>query len=242
MQEKEKEEKMKEMIALEKKMENMAGPRKFVVKNPDTGMMATPEEEDEMFRNYRPGFRNIDDNADQEFDEWSEAKDAFNELTAFRGSLDPPSAVDISPSEFLDGSKTDYVHLGRPLDLQTRQQKFRGTLWMHKPEKSSKFPLKVSDISPILELVGMGSQSHMKSLHDFFTVRMPDGKPKFFNQIYLGFPIQVEIPIGYLPLSALIKFQNIKDTCDDENGTLFDIPSTYSEGEVIGANLEQYKN
>jgi hypothetical protein len=219
---------MRDQEYLAKKMEKIKiNKQSFKVTNPEDEAIAKLAEE-EMFNNYKPGYRNIQEIDDGDI-ELNSAKDAFADLTSFRDSLDPPIYSTMTYDEFIKLSNADKsVHLGRDCEIQTIKQSFRGTLWIHNNELTGTFPLKISHLTPILELLGMNTQEHIKSLNDFFKIKMPD-----------GFPVQVEIPIGYLPISAMIKFQNIKACCNSDD-SIFDIPKDYSIGEVIGTHsLEQ---
>ncbi|KAI8807218.1 GPCR-chaperone-domain-containing protein [Cladochytrium replicatum] len=67
------------------------------------------------------------------------------------------------------------------------------------PIQSTDFPISIADMMPLLDLLGMSSNAHVRSLREFFNVQLPP-----------GFPVQFEIPIGMLPISALTRVGNVK--------------------------------
>ncbi|KAJ3087544.1 hypothetical protein HK102_010813 [Quaeritorhiza haematococci] len=182
-------------------------------------------------------------------------KRAFEELTRYRPSLEPPPPPTMSFDEFFgDPSKRDdFVHLGRPMQQESASRAVRATLWMYDANRpkggrfrvmnadgsdtdggfpaiqSADFPLKVENLLPLLELMGMGTNGHVRALKEFFNIQLP-----------AGFPVQVEIPLGMLPLSAVITFENISTTAEiDDN--MFRIPGKkegYRVGEVIKSAYE----
>ncbi|KAI8914203.1 GPCR-chaperone-domain-containing protein [Gorgonomyces haynaldii] len=226
--------KVKEMINEEiakQKLEDEKAKKKsqFVIANPDsdTDLAKKQAEEDAKFEKYRAGYRNIEESADADLQEFQDSRDAFNELAAFRDSLVLPEPVKMQLDEFMDPDVSDqYTHFGRPVNMKQKTQTLKATLWMYNGDPQVKsiqaddFPLKISNIVPILDLVGMGTNDHIRSLNEFFNVQLPN-----------GFPVQVELPIGILPISGLIRFENIKMTKSDP--ALFDIPKEYREGEVV---------
>ncbi|KAI9349996.1 GPCR-chaperone-domain-containing protein [Zopfochytrium polystomum] len=66
------------------------------------------------------------------------------------------------------------------------------------PIQSADFPLQIGTVLPLLDLIGMASNQHVRSLREFFNVQLPP-----------GFPVRVEVPINMTPLSAVVTFQNI---------------------------------
>jgi hypothetical protein len=127
----------------------------------------------------------------------------------------------------------EYLHLGRQLELEKQTKSLKATLWMNDPSlesistlsldssKPRKFPIKITSLLPLLELIGMGSQNHVKTLLEFFNVQLPP-----------GFPVQVEIPMDLLPLSATISFKNVHLE-KEIKPEIFSIPSL-KDGFVIG--------
>ncbi|KAJ3210156.1 hypothetical protein HDU67_005615 [Dinochytrium kinnereticum] len=91
------------------------------------------------------------------------------------------------------------------------------------PIQSNAFPIRLSTLIPLLDLMGMSSNQHVRSLREFFNVQLPP-----------GFPVKVEIPLNMIPLSVVLTFQNI-DTNREMDDSLFQIPGKkegYREGEV----------
>lgn len=189
--------------------------------------VANPDESDESdldaeIAEYKYGYRNIDEIGDQHQESIKTAQKAFRKLAKFRDSLHPPPLYPISFEEYKKGN--DPLHLGRPLELETQKKSLKASLWMHDSGDTIKFPIRISSLLPLLELIGMGSQSHVKTLVEFFNVQLPP-----------GFPVQVEIPMDLLPLSATITFANV-DLLKDMKPDLFCIPSLkdgFIEGNVI---------
>ncbi|KAJ3160113.1 Ankyrin repeat domain-containing protein 13C [Geranomyces michiganensis] len=90
--------------------------------------------------------------------------------------------------------------------------------------RSKDFPLKIQTLLPLLELAGVGGGDHVAALREFLNVQLPP-----------GFPVQIEIPVGVLPLTARLTFQNISTTYPIDDG-MFAIPGKkegYRAGEVI---------
>ncbi len=170
---------------------------------------------------YKYGYRNVDDVGDDYQESAKKAKKAFRKLAQFRGSLNPPPLHPISLQDFLSGNES--LHLGRPLELDKQVKSLKATLWMN-DSSDVNFPIKVSSLLPLLQLIGMGSQTHVQTLLEFFNFKLPP-----------GFPVQVEIPMDLLPLSATITFNNVSTSREMES-YLFSIPSLkdgFIEGNVI---------
>lgn len=220
--------KRKEKEALKKNPKPLS---KFVVTNPESD----PESEDETtytlkeleiqekIKNYKPGYRNISDVRD---DEWTEAKKAFDDYTAFRPSLDPPSRSSLPTLDTFLAEDTN-LHFGRHLEVESNDQVFNATLWMYESQGHASdletLPLTPKRLAPLLDLLGMGNE-HIRSFNAFIDQSLPP-----------GFPVQVDIPIGMLPLSARVKFQNITGVCDASDDW-FRIPSVadgFVAGEII---------
>lgn len=111
--------------------------------------------------------------------------------------------------------------------------------------QSKEFPITIQTVYPLLELIGMGTNEHVRSLKEFFNVQLPPGFPGKRSCVFifaiqrltylLWFIVQIEIPIGMLPLSAVVTFQNISTTYPiDQN--MFSVPGKkqgYRVGEVV---------
>ncbi|KAJ3305940.1 hypothetical protein HDV03_000782 [Kappamyces sp. JEL0829] len=224
----EKEAKKKEK---EKERLKAAPPSRFVITNPDTDSDSEVEnltysaqelEIEEKIKNYKPGYRNIEDGPD---DEWAEARKIAQSYTAFRPTLNPPPKPAMSVQDFV--STDTSVHLGRPLEITQDERVFRATLWMYEPKGHETdldtLPLHPSKLAPLMQMLGMGNE-HIRSFNAFLSQGLPD-----------GFPVQVDIPIGMLPLSARIRFQNIVKACDRDDSWFY-IPGEqdgYRFGEII---------
>ncbi|KAJ3107265.1 hypothetical protein HDU96_007954 [Phlyctochytrium bullatum] len=195
---------------------------------------------------------------EQETDDWTQAKRHFRELASFRPTLESPPAPAISFEEFFStGDDGEYVPIGRKRIEQKTSKAFKGTLWMYNdgsvqksegssvfswisgssgnsgsgppPIQSSAFPIKLSTLVPVLDLLGMSSNQHVRSLREFFNVQLPP-----------GFPVKMEIPLNMLPLSAVITFQNI-DVNREMEQSFFNIPGKkegYRAGEVVRGSTE----
>jgi hypothetical protein len=178
---------------------------------------------------------------DESNEEWTMAKRHFRDLAAFRPTLNSPPESNVTEDEFFDALKSEkYLHLGREPVVQSTKKTFKATLWMYTSGakdtegppsiQSSDFPIQLSTLLPVFDLIGMGSNQHMRSLREFFNVQLPP-----------GFPVKLEIPLNMLPLSAAVTFQNISTTFEFEQN-FFDIPGKkqgYRSGEVIRGATEQ---
>ncbi|KAJ3090527.1 hypothetical protein HK100_007410 [Physocladia obscura] len=93
-------------------------------------------------------------------------------------------------------------------------------------KENQQFPVKLSTLLPLLDLMGMGSNEHIRALRDFLTAKLPP-----------GFPVKIEIPINVLPLSAVVTFQNVTTSPEFQN-EIFIVPGRrmgYVCGEVFAA-------
>lgn len=86
-----------------------------------------------------------------------------------------------------------YLHLGRPLQMVVRKKTVNVNFFM-----APDFPLQLSHLIPILNLVAPGSE-RMSKLINFMSMELPP-----------GFPIKIEIPI-FIILDARVTFRNYKD-------------------------------
>ncbi|XP_069047464.1 ankyrin repeat domain-containing protein 13D [Lepisosteus oculatus] len=87
--------------------------------------------------------------------------------------------------------------IGRPVELSSKVQKFKATLWL-----SESHPLSlVEQVSPIIDLMAI-SNAHFAKLRDFITLRLPP-----------GFPVKIEIPLFHV-LNARVTFSNLCG-CDE---------------------------
>jgi hypothetical protein len=108
------------------------------------------------------------------------------------------------------GDDSNYIHLGRPIQLQEDTKKYSASVHM-----TQTFPLSIDTVSSILEIIAP-HQQHIAKLHKFIKNKLPD-----------GFPIQIELPI--LPtVKAVVTF--VDYTADSTlSPTEFNIPKHYVE-------------
>lgn len=87
--------------------------------------------------------------------------------------------------------------IGRPVELTSKVQKFKATLWL-----SEAHPLSLAEqVTPIIDLMAI-SNAHFAKLRDFITLRLPP-----------GFPVKIEIPLFHV-LNARVTFSNLCG-CDE---------------------------
>uniref|UniRef100_A0A8C4FE43 Ankyrin repeat domain 13 family, member D n=1 Tax=Dicentrarchus labrax TaxID=13489 RepID=A0A8C4FE43_DICLA len=87
--------------------------------------------------------------------------------------------------------------IGRPIELTSKVQKFKATLWL-----SESHPLSLAEqVTPIIDLMAI-SNAHFAKLRDFITLRLPP-----------GFPVKIEIPLFHV-LNARVTFSNLCG-CDE---------------------------
>ncbi|KAI9005208.1 GPCR-chaperone-domain-containing protein [Gaertneriomyces semiglobifer] len=90
--------------------------------------------------------------------------------------------------------------------------------------QSPAFPLQMDTLLPLLDLLGVSSPVHVRSLREFFKIQLPP-----------GFPVQIDIPVGMLPVTARISFRNLSTKVQFPDD-LYKIPGKkegYRVGEVI---------
>ncbi len=106
---------------LEKEKSKSAPPSRFRIANPEEESddevenmtySAKELEIEEKIKNYKAGYRNIDDGPE---DEWKEAQKAQQDYTAFRASLDPPFLPKLSWEEY--NKNQENVHIGRSMEI-----------------------------------------------------------------------------------------------------------------------------
>uniref|UniRef100_A0A667XSU4 Ankyrin repeat domain 13D n=1 Tax=Myripristis murdjan TaxID=586833 RepID=A0A667XSU4_9TELE len=87
--------------------------------------------------------------------------------------------------------------IGRPVELTSKVQRFKATLWL-----SEVHPLSLAEqVTPIIDLMAI-SNAHFAKLRDFITLRLPP-----------GFPVKIEIPLFHV-LNARVTFSNLCG-CDE---------------------------
>ncbi|XP_003798378.1 ankyrin repeat domain-containing protein 13D isoform X2 [Otolemur garnettii] len=110
----------------------------------------------------------------------------------------PTNPTAISPDEYFDPNfSLDSRNIGRPIEMSSKVQRFKATLWL-----SEEHPLSLGDqVTPIIDLMAI-SNAHFAKLRDFITLRLPP-----------GFPVKIEIPLFHV-LNARITFSNLCG-CDE---------------------------
>ncbi|XP_012930509.1 ankyrin repeat domain-containing protein 13D isoform X2 [Heterocephalus glaber] len=155
----------------------------------------------------------------------------------------PTNPTAISPDEYFNPSfSLESRNIGRPIEVSSKVQRFKATLWL-----SEEHPLSLGDqVTPIIDLMAI-SNAHFAKLRDFITLRLPP-----------GFPVKIEIPLFHV-LNARITFSNLCG-CDEPlssvwvpapssalatpgspfpcevDPTVFEIPEGYS---VLGAERSE---
>jgi hypothetical protein len=213
---------------------------------------------------------------DVENEAWHQAKNLFNEITAFRPTLESPPPSKVSFDEFFKhGRQNEFLHVGREKVEESKIKSYKATIWMYMgdskddsskstgsltnsvlgwvtgsssfsedhsnpdktksstlpiPLQSPDFPIKISQIIPLLDLIGLGSNQHIRSLREFLMVQLPS-----------GFPVKIEIPLYMLSLSASVTFQNLNmsPNIDDDIFTIPGKKEQYRAGEVIKSQNDE---
>uniref|UniRef100_A0A8C6EJG6 Ankyrin repeat domain 13D n=1 Tax=Microcebus murinus TaxID=30608 RepID=A0A8C6EJG6_MICMU len=110
----------------------------------------------------------------------------------------PNNPTAISSDEYFDPNfSLESRNIGRPIEMSSKVQRFKATLWL-----SEQHPLSLGDqVMPIIDLMAI-SNAHFAKLRDFITLRLPP-----------GFPVKIEIPLFHV-LNARITFSNLCG-CDE---------------------------
>ncbi|XP_008821098.1 ankyrin repeat domain-containing protein 13D isoform X2 [Nannospalax galili] len=113
-------------------------------------------------------------------------------------SASPTNPTAISPEEYFDPTfSLESRNIGRPIEMSSKVQRFKATLWL-----SEEHPLSLGDqVTPIIDLMAI-SNAHFAKLRDFITLHLPP-----------GFPVKIEIPLFHV-LNARITFSNLYG-CDE---------------------------
>lgn len=85
----------------------------------------------------------------------------------------PTNPTAISAEEYFDPSfSLESRNIGRPIEMSSKVQRFKATLWL-----SEEHPLSLGDqVTPIIDLMAI-SNAHFAKLRDFITLRLPPGFP-----------------------------------------------------------------
>ncbi|XP_054454217.1 ankyrin repeat domain-containing protein 13D [Anoplopoma fimbria] len=123
--------------------------------------------------------------------------------TAHNGSnvaqcASPHNPTDITAEEYFNPEfNLNGRDIGRPVELSSKVQRFKATLWL-----SESHPLSLAEqVTPIIDLMAI-SNAHFAKLRDFITLRLPP-----------GFPVKIEIPLFHV-LNARVTFSNLCG-CDE---------------------------
>ncbi|CAG04792.1 unnamed protein product [Tetraodon nigroviridis] len=110
----------------------------------------------------------------------------------------PHNPTAITAEEYFDPEfQLNGRDIGRPVELTSKVQKFKATLWL-----SESHPLSLAEqVTPIIDLMAI-SNAHFAKLRDFITLRLPP-----------GFPVKIEIPLFHV-LNARVTFSNLCG-CDE---------------------------
>ncbi|XP_056657204.1 ankyrin repeat domain-containing protein 13D [Monodelphis domestica] len=121
--------------------------------------------------------------------------------------VSPTNPTAISADEYFDPSfSLEARNIGRPIEMSSKVQRFKATLWL-----SEEHPLSLGDqVTPIIDLMAI-SNAHFAKLRDFITLRLPP-----------GFPVKIEIPLFHV-LNARITFGNLCG-CDEPLSSVW-VPS-----------------
>ncbi|KAK5897011.1 hypothetical protein CesoFtcFv8_010114 [Champsocephalus esox] len=110
----------------------------------------------------------------------------------------PHNPTAITAEEYFDPEfNLNDRDIGRPVELNSKVQRFKATLWL-----SESHPLSLAEqVTPIIDLMAI-SNAHFAKLRDFITLRLPP-----------GFPVKIEIPLFHV-LNARVTFSNLCG-CDE---------------------------
>ncbi|XP_067604224.1 ankyrin repeat domain-containing protein 13D isoform X3 [Pseudorca crassidens] len=131
----------------------------------------------------------------------------------------PTNPTAISPDEYFDPNfSLESRNIGRPIEMSSKVQRFKATLWL-----SEEHPLSLGDqVMPIIDLMAI-SNAHFAKLRDFITLRLPP-----------GFPVKIEIPLFHV-LNARITFSNLCG-CDEPLSSVW-VPAP---GSAIAASASPF--
>ncbi|NXI35472.1 AN13D protein, partial [Galbula dea] len=115
----------------------------------------------------------------------------------------PTNPTAITPEEYFDPHfDLETRNIGRPIEMSSKVQRFKATLWL-----CEEHPLSLAEqVTPIIDLMAI-SNAHFAKLRDFITLKLPP-----------GFPVKIEIPLFHV-LNARITFSNLCG-CDQPLGSV----------------------
>ncbi|XP_066043423.1 ankyrin repeat domain-containing protein 13D isoform X2 [Chamaea fasciata] len=124
----------------------------------------------------------------------------------------PTNPTAITPEEYFDPHfDLETRNIGRPIEMSSKVQRFKATLWL-----CEQHPLSLAEqVTPIIDLMAI-SNAHFAKLRDFITLKLPPGFPV---KIAWPFPCEVEagvfeVPAGYTVLGAG-RSEPLRDEDDD---------------------------
>ncbi|XP_076199840.1 ankyrin repeat domain-containing protein 13D isoform X3 [Aptenodytes patagonicus] len=124
----------------------------------------------------------------------------------------PTNPTAITPEEYFDPHfDLETRNIGRPIEMSSKVQRFKATLWL-----CEQHPLSLAEqVTPIIDLMAI-SNAHFAKLRDFITLKLPPGFPV---KIGWPFPCEVEagvfeVPAGYTVLGAG-RSEPLRDEDDD---------------------------
>ncbi|OXB55724.1 UNVERIFIED_CONTAM: hypothetical protein H355_012340 [Colinus virginianus] len=115
----------------------------------------------------------------------------------------PTNPTAITLEEYFDPHfDLEARNIGRPIEVSSKVQRFKATLWL-----CEQHPLSLAEqVTPIIDLMAI-SNAHFAKLRDFITLKLPP-----------GFPVKIEIPLFHV-LNARITFSNLCG-CDQPLGSV----------------------
>ncbi|XP_064921678.1 ankyrin repeat domain-containing protein 13D isoform X3 [Columba livia] len=129
------------------------------------------------------------------------------------GAASPTNPTAITPEEYFDPHfDLETRNIGRPIEMSSKVQRFKATLWL-----CEQHPLSLAEqVTPIIDLMAI-SNAHFAKLRDFITLKLPP-----------GFPVKIEIPLFHV-LNARITFSNLCG-CDQPLGSVRVCTPSYPPG------------
>ncbi|NXU96249.1 AN13D protein, partial [Cettia cetti] len=142
----------------------------------------------------------------------------------------PTNPTAITPEEYFDPHfDLETRNIGRPIEMSSKVQRFKATLWL-----CEQHPLSLAEqVTPIIDLMAI-SNAHFAKLRDFITLKLPPGFPVkigergglVWGRIRMGRnllgpqmpPVPAEIPLFHV-LNARITFSNLCG-CDQPLGSV----------------------
>ncbi|CAL1613538.1 unnamed protein product [Knipowitschia caucasica] len=125
----------------------------------------------------------------------------------------PHNPTAITAEEYFDPEfNLNGRDIGRPIELTSKVQRFKATLWL-----SESHPLSLAEqVTPIIDLMAI-SNAHFAKLRDFITLRLPP-----------GFPVKIEIPLFHV-LNARVTFSNLCGCDEPVSSVLLHQPESAAE-------------